>query len=330
MNYQSFRPPSTTARHTEYVLFKTLGLIRSRALRKLLKPNGRICGRPSWTGTPPATVKRDNRGHATSTRRGHPATGPGVGLAQQLRRPGSGFLHRAHAHAPSVALSCPREPAAGPRTGYCPRRHRIGRRCRRLHRQHPHRRRQPAGQRLQRPPVRRLGRPVGRRPGHPGWARLDTAAGPDGDCSSRAAGLTPLLAHGRRPRRAALDSIREYLCSEAMHGLGIPTHPGAVPSPARRAGAPRRRHGDRRRRRRGWRPASSASAHFEHFSPPPASSMNCARLADLRDRQSTTRSCRSTDKFAGNAYAALLAEHRQRTHRRACSRSGRRSAFATA
>jgi len=43
-----------------------------------------------------------------------------------------------------------------------------------------------------------------------------------GNCKLKGAGLTPYSRNG--DGRAVLrSSIREYLCSEAMHGLGIPT-----------------------------------------------------------------------------------------------------------
>ena len=77
-----------------------------------------------------------------------------------------------------------------------------------------------AGQRLQRPPVRRLGRPAGRRP---------RAAAGRGRHARRADG-TAAQGRGRTPysrmgdgRAVLRSSIREFLCSEAMHGLGIPT-----------------------------------------------------------------------------------------------------------
>jgi hypothetical protein len=48
----------------------------------------------------------------------------------------------------------------------------------------------------------------------------------------KGSGLDALLPHGRRARRAAVQSIREFLCSEAMHGLRIATTQRAVHRPA--------------------------------------------------------------------------------------------------
>ena len=140
-----------------------------------------------------------------------------------------------------------------------------------LHRQPAAARQRPAGQRLQRPPVRRLGRPAGRRPRHP--AGRDATGG--SELQLKGAGRTPYSRMG--DGRAVLrSSIREFLCSEAMHGARHPDHPRAVRDRLRRAGAAR---GDRNRGRgdargaqlhplrplrafRGARPASTSCARW--------------------------------------------------------------------
>ena len=54
------------------------------------------------------------------------------------------------------------------------------------------------------------------------WARCATAAARRWELQLKGAGQTPYSRSG--DGRAVLrSSIREYLCSEAMHGLGIPT-----------------------------------------------------------------------------------------------------------
>ena len=77
-----------------------------------------------------------------------------------------------------------------------------------------------AGQRLQRPPVRRLGRAIDGR-AH----LLGELATPTGsmEIQIKGAGLTPHFAHGAMAARVLRPSIREFLCSEAMAALGIPT-----------------------------------------------------------------------------------------------------------
>ena len=58
------------------------------------------------------------------------------------------------------------------------------------------------------------------------------------DLHLKGAGLTPFSREG--DGRAVLRStIREYLCSEAMHGLGIPTTQGALSRRERPPGLPR-------------------------------------------------------------------------------------------
>ena len=113
---------------------------------------------------------------------------------------------------------------------------------------------------LRRPPVRPLGRAAGRWPrDHARRGRIDATASAR-SCSSRAPGPTPYsrTADGRAVLRS---SLREFMCSEAMHHLGVPTtralslvahrrdggarhvlrRPSARPSPARSCAASRRR-----------------------------------------------------------------------------------------
>ena len=54
------------------------------------------------------------------------------------------------------------------------------------------------------------------------WGKLETHAAQAFELQLKGAGLTPYSRMG--DGRAVLrSSIREFLCSEAMHGLGIPT-----------------------------------------------------------------------------------------------------------
>ncbi|TYZ47662.1 hypothetical protein C2U34_10330, partial [Ralstonia solanacearum] len=85
-------------------------------------------------------------------------------------------------------------------------------------------------------------------------AELQTADGPC-EVQLKGAGLTPYSRMG--DGRAVLrSSIREFLCSEAMAGLGIPTTRGAVRDHRRCPGAPR----DHRNRRRGHAPGALVRA----------------------------------------------------------------------
>ncbi len=124
----------------------------------------------------------------------------------------------------------------------------------------------------------------------------------------KGAGRTPYSRMG--DGRAVLrSSIREFLCSEAMHGLGIPTTRAlcVTGSDAQI-----------------WREEAETAAvvtrvapsfirfgHFEHFG-------NNQRLDELRALADFVidrfyPECRETPRFGGNAYAALLEAVSQRT-----------------
>ncbi len=124
----------------------------------------------------------------------------------------------------------------------------------------------------------------------------------------KGAGRTPYSRMG--DGRAVLrSSIREFLCSEAMHGLGIPTTRALAVTGS-----------DARVRREEVETAAVVTrvapsfirfGHFEHFA---ANGQHDAlrALADhVIDRHYPA--CREDDAFGGNAYAALLAAVTLRT-----------------
>ena len=126
----------------------------------------------------------------------------------------------------------------------------------------------------------------------------------------KGAGRTPYSRMG--DGRAVLrSSIREFLCSEAMHGLGIPTSralcitgsPGHVRREEIETAAVVTRAA----------PSFVRFGHFEHFA---ANDMEpqLRALADyVIDRYYPE--CRASSAFAGNAYAALLHAVSERTAR---------------
>jgi uncharacterized protein YdiU (UPF0061 family) len=110
--------------------------------------------------------------------------------------------------------------------------------------------------------------------------------------------------------RAVLrSSIREYLCSEAMQGLGIPTTRALMvtgsPQPVRREEIESAAVVTR------VSPSFVRFGHFEHF----AAREQLGELRQLADYVIDTfyPACRATDRFAGNAYAALLEQVSERT-----------------
>ena len=124
----------------------------------------------------------------------------------------------------------------------------------------------------------------------------------------KGAGLTPYSRMG--DGRAVLrSSIREFLCSEAMHGLGIPTSRALCVTGS-----------DARVRREEIETAAVVTrvaesfirfGHFEHFSHSDQHGQ-LKLLADyVIDRYYPA--CRTTAKFAGNPYAALLEAVSERT-----------------
>ncbi|MDR2336419.1 MAG: YdiU family protein [Burkholderiaceae bacterium] len=147
-------------------------------------------------------------------------------------------------------------------------------------------------------------------------------AGQLGDGRAILLGETPggqeiqLKGSGRTPysrmgdgRAVLRSSIREYLCSEAMHGLGIPTtramallgSPDAVYREQPETAAVVARVA----------PSFIRFGHFEHFSAR-GDEASLRKLADhVIDR--FYPECRSGDAFEGNAYAQLLHAVSERT-----------------
>lgn len=117
----------------------------------------------------------------------------------------------------------------------------------------------------------------------------------------KGAGRTPYSRMG--DGRAVLrSSIREFLCSEAMHGLGIPTTRALCvtgsDAPVRREEIETAAVVTR------VAPSFIRFGHFEHFAANDKPD-ELRRLADFVI-DSYYPACRRTEKFAGNAYAALL------------------------
>jgi len=124
----------------------------------------------------------------------------------------------------------------------------------------------------------------------------------------KGSGLTPYSRRG--DGRAVLrSSIREFLCSEAMHALGIPTTRALCvigsDQPVRRETMETAAVVTR------VAPSFIRFGHFEHFAA-------CGQIDALRtladyviDRYYPA--CRETAQFSGNAYAALLQEVTART-----------------
>lgn len=126
----------------------------------------------------------------------------------------------------------------------------------------------------------------------------------------KGAGRTPYSRMG--DGRAVLrSSIREFLCSEAMHGLGIPTSRALCitgsPAPVRREAIETAAVVTRVAR------SFVRFGHFEHF----AARDNEPQLRALADYviDRYYPECRSTTSFTGNPYAALLQAVSERTAR---------------
>ena len=124
----------------------------------------------------------------------------------------------------------------------------------------------------------------------------------------KGAGRTP-YSRGGDGRAVLRSSIREYLCSEAMHGLGIPTTRALVltgsPQPVRREEIETAAVVTR------VAPSFVRFGHFEHF----AARDRLDELAQLADYviDGWYPECRATEKFAGNRYAAFLEAVSERT-----------------
>jgi uncharacterized protein YdiU (UPF0061 family) len=124
----------------------------------------------------------------------------------------------------------------------------------------------------------------------------------------KGAGLTPFSRMG--DGRAVLrSSIREFLCSEAMHGLGIPTTRALCvtgsDAPVRRETIETAAVVTR------IAPSFVRFGHFEHF----CHTHQFDALKTLADYviDDFYPECRSSTQWAGNPYAALLAAVTQRT-----------------
>ena len=134
-----------------------------------------------------------------------------------------------------------------------------------------------------------------------------TAAGPQ-EFQLKGSGRTPYSRMG--DGRAVLrSSIREFLGSEAMEGLGIPTTRALMvtgsDAPVRREELETAAVVTR------VAPSFIRFGHFEHFAAREQYD-ELRRLADyVIDRY--YRECRDTAKFAGNAYAAFLEQVSERT-----------------
>ena len=140
---------------------------------------------------------------------------------------------------------------------------------------------------------------------------LGEITGADGqirELQLKGAGLTPYSRMG--DGRAVLrSSIREFLCSEAMYGLGIPTTRALCvtgsDAPVRREEVETAAVVTR------VAPSFVRFGHFEHFS----YSGQTGQLKQLADYviDRFYPDCRSTTRFAGNPYAAFLEAVSERT-----------------
>jgi uncharacterized protein YdiU (UPF0061 family) len=136
---------------------------------------------------------------------------------------------------------------------------------------------------------------------------LETPAGVQ-ELQLKGSGRTPYSRMG--DGRAVLrSSLREYLCSEAMHGLGIPTTRALMvtgsPQPVRREEVETAAVLTR------VAPSFVRFGHFEHFS----ARGQLAQLRQLADYVIDTfyPQCRGSERLAGNPYAALLEQVSERT-----------------
>ncbi len=136
----------------------------------------------------------------------------------------------------------------------------------------------------------------------------ETAAGLE--VQLKGSGLTPYSRMG--DGRAVLrSSIREFLCSEAMRGLGIPTTRALCVTGSN---APvRREEIETAAVVTRVAPSFVRFGHFEHF----AATEQYEPLKKLADYviDRYCPDCRSTDRFSGNAYAAFLEAVSERTAR---------------
>lgn len=143
-----------------------------------------------------------------------------------------------------------------------------------------------------------------------GEADIASETGSEGglEVQFKGAGRTP-YSRGGDGRAVLRSSIREFLCSEAMHGLGIPTTRALCVTGS-----------DARVRREELESAAVVTrvapsfirfGHFEHF----AANQREDELRALADYviDRYYPACRTTERFDGNAYAAFLEAVSERT-----------------
>jgi uncharacterized protein YdiU (UPF0061 family) len=135
-------------------------------------------------------------------------------------------------------------------------------------------------------------------------AEVDGPRGPQ-EIQLKGSGLTPYSRMG--DGRAVLrSSIREFLCSEAMHALGVPTtrvHTAALSTVSRRTGS-----GDAVTHSARVAPSFVRFGHFEHFTHTAQDESSLRRLADFVI-DAHCPACRD----APQPYVALLEEVTRRT-----------------
>lgn len=138
----------------------------------------------------------------------------------------------------------------------------------------------------------------------------ESALGPQ-EIQLKGAGRTP-YSRGGDGRAVLRSSIREYLCSEAMHGLGIPTTRAlclvASPEPVRREEVESAAVVTR------VAPSFLRFGHFEHFAA--QGDIDSLRtLADHAIRHHLPECQERAQSWQGNVYAALLDVVQERTAR---------------
>ena len=135
-----------------------------------------------------------------------------------------------------------------------------------------------------------------------------SAQGPQ-EIQLKGAGRTP-YSRGGDGRAVLRSSIREYLCSEAMHGLGIPTTRAlclvASPEPVRREEIETAAVVAR------VAPSFLRFGHFEHFSAQ-GDTDSLRKLADHAVAHHLPECRERAALWQGNVYAALLDEVQERT-----------------
>ena len=135
-----------------------------------------------------------------------------------------------------------------------------------------------------------------------------SAQGPQ-EIQLKGAGRTP-YSRGGDGRAVLRSSIREYLCSEAMHGLGIPTTRAlslvASPEPVRREEIESAAVVSR------VAPSFLRFGHFEHFSTQ-GDTDSLRTLADHAVAHHLPECRERAALWQGNVYAALLDEVQERT-----------------